>query len=829
MVLLLLLLLLLGGARAQGEPNPPTWPETVLVFRPSDPAATIESKVRAAYVDNGGREDHGQFSADRFAFLFTPGTYNVDVPVGYYTQVMGLGRSPSDVVFTGDKGVYCEEGDYDIDVGALQTFWRSAENFETRADHQWTDFKGMLWAVSQASPLRRIVVTENLKLYEYRGGGASGYASGGFMADSVVRGTVASGSQQQWLTRSTHVSKWVEGVWNMVFVGVPGAPQAHCGADLKNCNAPFTVVSNAPIVAEKPFISLEPALKPSCKTALLQLCAAARRASAGNCFVCAGAHQQQLQQAQCVQRELDSFCRTQDGHDPESDRYSLHIPQPRQNSTGAPVYNVNTPSESWQQTPSVDFTSVYVAASIKDTAATINARLARGLHVVLSPGVYELEDTLRLARHGQVLLGLGLATLIPTRGTAAVTVPGNVSGARVAGLLLEAGTMHSTTLLQWGDPTSARNITPPHLPDYGFMHDIFVRVGGPRMPAGMQASIDSMVRVDASGVVGDNLWLWRADHVQGGGLVRHGENPCDHALVVTGHDVIMYGLAAEHTLKEMVLWSGQRGATFFFQAELPYDVSTYPYAGYTVSPTVRSHNSYGAGVYHFFRDYEVTVQTGIKCPASLEASFVNPLAVYLDGKGTMLHIVNSHGAPTVKPNGPGATPAWLCAPPSSTAIASSAVIVGARSGGPRCAVGASVLCPNGGGAQCQGNQCCAAGGTTCPSAASNFHCCPNPKVVDCTNGTGPPVGPAPPPTPAPSPTPPPPGPPTPYPSMHCAVGATVPCPGSRSFCSGSQCCMDGSVCPSAIDTFHGCALGKKADCTIRPGTRADATDSQGTM
>jgi hypothetical protein len=159
-----------------------------------------------------------------------------------------------------------------------------------------------------------------------------------------------------------------------------------------------------------------------------------------------------------------------------------------------------------------------------------------------------------------------------------------------------------------------------------------VRVGGPRMPAGMQASIDSMVRVDASGVVGDNLWLWRADHVQGGGLVRHGENPCDHALVVTGHDVIMYGLAAEHTLKEMVLWSGQRGATFFFQAELPYDVSTYPYAGYTVSPTVRSHNSYGAGVYHFFRDYEVTVQTGIKCPASLEASFVNPLAVFLDGK-----------------------------------------------------------------------------------------------------------------------------------------------------------------------------------------------------
>ena len=70
----------------------------------------------------------------------------------------------------------------------------------------------MLWAVSQASPLRRLVIKNNLKLFEYKGGGAAGYASGGFLSDSVVEGLVASGSQQQWLTRNCHIGKWIEGV-----------------------------------------------------------------------------------------------------------------------------------------------------------------------------------------------------------------------------------------------------------------------------------------------------------------------------------------------------------------------------------------------------------------------------------------------------------------------------------------------------------------------------------------------------------------------------------------------------------------------------------------
>jgi len=83
----------------------------------------------------------------------------------------------------------------------------------------------MIWAVSQASPLRRIVVDGDLNLYNYNPPAqGAGYASGGFMADVKVTGKINSGSQQQFLVRNVDMNKWVGGNWNMVFVGVNNAP-----------------------------------------------------------------------------------------------------------------------------------------------------------------------------------------------------------------------------------------------------------------------------------------------------------------------------------------------------------------------------------------------------------------------------------------------------------------------------------------------------------------------------------------------------------------------------------------------------------------------------
>ena len=102
--------------------------------------------------------------------------------------------------------MYCEEGSYDFVTGALDTFWRSAANFQSQSTFNWwAGANGMLWAVSQASPLRRVSVASDLLLFQYTYGDAAGFASGGYMANSRVTGQVQSGSQQQWMTRNSEV------------------------------------------------------------------------------------------------------------------------------------------------------------------------------------------------------------------------------------------------------------------------------------------------------------------------------------------------------------------------------------------------------------------------------------------------------------------------------------------------------------------------------------------------------------------------------------------------------------------------------------------------
>eukprot|EP00401_Gymnodinium_catenatum_P048061 CAMPEP_0117613870 /NCGR_PEP_ID=MMETSP0784-20121206/83714_1 /TAXON_ID=39447 /ORGANISM="" /LENGTH=61 /DNA_ID=CAMNT_0005417523 /DNA_START=37 /DNA_END=218 /DNA_ORIENTATION=+ len=56
----------------------------------------ILSVVNSAYAINGGNPmeycSNGQFSDQRYAFMFLPGTYeNLDIPIGYYTSAYGLG------------------------------------------------------------------------------------------------------------------------------------------------------------------------------------------------------------------------------------------------------------------------------------------------------------------------------------------------------------------------------------------------------------------------------------------------------------------------------------------------------------------------------------------------------------------------------------------------------------------------------------------------------------------------------------------------------------------------------------------------------------------
>ena len=126
----------------------------------------------------------------------------------------------------------------------------------------------------------------------------------------------------------------------------------------------------------------------------------------------------------------------------------------------------------------------------------------------------------------------------------------------------------------------------------------------------------------------------------------------DHGALVTGSDVTMYGLAVEHALKDLVVWSGENGTSYFYQSELPYDVDAAygaaAFCAYRVAPHVSRHCAHGAGAYAFFRDFAVRTPAAMVAPSS--ARFYGALTVFLGGQGSIESVLTGRGR-AVGPNG----------------------------------------------------------------------------------------------------------------------------------------------------------------------------------
>ena len=234
--------------------NPDLGPN-VLVFDPSMPTSQIQAAVDAVAAQQVGN----QFGTARYALLFKPGTYGsatapLNFQVGYYTEVAGLGQSPTDVTINGSIYVrnQCENGS----CVALNNFWRSLSNLTINVTTpNFGCYNGEFWAVSQAAPMRRVNVTGgNVTLMDYCSGPS--FASGGYIADSqFAGGTVINGSQQQFYVRDSTLDGWTNGVWNQVFSGVNGAP-AQC-FPTSSCGGPYTTVTATPASREKPYLFVD--------------------------------------------------------------------------------------------------------------------------------------------------------------------------------------------------------------------------------------------------------------------------------------------------------------------------------------------------------------------------------------------------------------------------------------------------------------------------------------------------------------------------------------------------------------------------------------------
>ncbi|WP_370250302.1 Ig-like domain-containing protein [Cryobacterium sp. HLT2-28] len=559
---------------APAKPPPVAAPDfgpNVKIFDPSMPVADIQATVDAIR----DTQVNDEMGTNRYTLLFKPGIYGsaekpLIIQVGYYTEVAGLGASPTDVTINGHVDVYnrCRP---ETGCFALDSFWRSVSNLTinvTGGDgcRAGTNF----WAASQASPMRRVNITGGkLSLMDYCTDGPQ-YASGGFIADSKT-GDIINGSQQQYLVRDSSIGAWSNGVWNQVFAGVQGAP-AQSYPD-----PPYTTLAKSPASKEKPYLFID---------------------SAG--------------------------------------AWQVFVPAPRTNYTGTTWENGPTPGRAIAL-------SKFFVAKPSDSVSAINSKLAKGLNLLFTPGVYDVDKTITVKNANTVVLGMGLATLTAVNG-AVVMSTADVQGIDIAGITIDAGTMNSPVLLKIGTKTGHRGTTSAANPTA--LQDVFFRVGGPHVG---KATVS--LEVNSDNAILDDIWAWRADHGKPGSVgwdINTGQN----GVIVNGDNVTATGLFVEHYQQYNVIWNGENGRTVFFQNELPYDAPNQAawqhdgvlgWAGYKVADTVTKNELWGGGSYVFNNvDPTIHASVGFEVPRKPGVKMHNLLSVQL-GAGTLDHVINDKG------------------------------------------------------------------------------------------------------------------------------------------------------------------------------------------
>ena len=559
----------------------------VRIFNPSMSVAEIEAIADTIYV----QQVNDEMGSNRYALLFMPGEYGtlsdpLQIKVGYYTEVSGLGASPTDVTINGKIEVYnrCLGDGGTTNCFALNNFWRTISNLSLNIVVTGQDDcrrTANFWAVSQAVSMRRVKVRGgNLSLMDYCTAGPQ-FASGGFIADSDLP-LVINGSQQQWLTRNSKVELWTNAVWNQVFAGVEGAP-----LDADFPNPPYTTLETTPISREKPFL-----------------------------FVDA------------------------DG------AFNVRVPSAQTGTRGI----------SWADGLTAGRTiplSDFFVAKPGDSVQRINNQLARGRHLLLTPGLYDVARSIEVKRADTVVLGIGHATLTAVSGAIPLKVA-DVPGVIIAGVTIDAGSVESPVLLQVGKKNGNNGV--PHVDPANptTLSDVYFRVGGPHI-----GKADVALEVNSDHVLIDHTWVWRADHgiegfTQGvnGDTDRWNTNIGRNGAIINGHNVTATGLFVEHFQEYNTIWNGEGGTVILYQNELPYDPPTQAdwmhdgvegWAGYKVADHVTTHNLYGGGVYVFNQNNpSIHTENGFEVPVTPGVQLYHIMTVNLSA-GTIDHVVNGIG------------------------------------------------------------------------------------------------------------------------------------------------------------------------------------------
>ena len=320
--------------------------------------------------------------------------------------------------------------------------------------------------------------------------------------------------------------------------------------------------------------------------------------------------------------------------------YNVRVPSAHRDTRGITWADGVTPG----RTISI---SDFFVADPSDSVQTINNQLARGKHLILTPGVYDIGRSIEVKRADTVVLGMGQATLHAINGAVPLRTA-DKAGIIVAGVTIDAGEVESPALLQVGKK-NGNNGAPNADPDNPVtLSDVYFRVGGPYV-----GKTDIAVEVNSDHVLIDHTWVWRADHgIEGfdatcdlddpedyekcedefgnpigflGDNIRWETNIGRNGAVINGDDVTATGLFVEHFQEYNTVWNGERGQVYLYQNELPYDPPTQAdwtaddgtlgWAAYKVADHVKEHMLWGAGSYIFNRNNPTIVtENGYEVP-----------------------------------------------------------------------------------------------------------------------------------------------------------------------------------------------------------------------
>jgi hypothetical protein len=545
-----------------------------------------------------------QFNSQRYAVFFEPGTYGsaaspLVFQVGYYTEVAGLGTMPEDTVINGAIEVYnnlCTAGTTNCNSDV--NFWRSLSNLTLNVH------------LPSSPPAYAPPVVDAF------GPGCTNSAEMWSASQAApIRRAIINGSVvfQDYCATNNYASggfiadSQVSGhlnfygnqqylVRNSNIGGATGCPNGLW-------NMVYSGVGGAPA----------PVFTGTCQ-------------------------QNTVLPASPVTQE-EPFLYTNAAGD-----YEVFVPAVQHSSSG-PSWASGT--EAGRSIP----LSAFFVASPSTPTGLINAALARGRNLILTPGVYNLDGPIVVSHPDTVVLGQGFATLVPQQGNPAMIAVAN-TGVKLSGLIIDAGPVNSPVLLSVGHPgPSAGSADDPDV-----IQDVFFRIGGAETTP-VSATV-SLLDNAANSII-DDIWAWRADH---GNAVGWTDNTADTGAVVTGDDVTAYGLAVEHYQKYEVIWTGQGGTDVFFQNELPYDPPSQSawrasptqdgYPSFLVTPNVTTFQGYGLGSYVVFIQTTATLfdAEAYQAPTAPGVQFHNVFTVWIAGSGGYNSVINGVGGPATSTN-----------------------------------------------------------------------------------------------------------------------------------------------------------------------------------